>query len=58
MEAVACEHYKRSAPEGGGILACTIGHAKKDAISKSREIARIAYLDLIKNIRSGSAQKL
>ena len=50
-------NYKRSAPEIAGKLACAIGRAKKVAVSKSREIGRVAYLGLIMNIGSGRARK-
>ena len=40
------------------ILACGIGCMKKVTFSELCEIARVAYLDQITNIRSGRAQKL
>ena len=40
------------------ILACAIVRAKKVAISKSREIVRVVYLDQITIIGSGRARKL
>ena len=57
MEAVECENYKRSAPGKVEILACTIALVKKVAVSKSREIARVAYLGQITNIGSCCARK-
>ena len=58
MEVVACENYKRSALRRAGILACTISYSKKVAVSKSREIARVAYSGRITNIGSSCARKL
>ena len=56
MKAVVREKYKRSAPGKARILACVINYSKKVAVSKSREITRVAYLGQITNIRSGRAQ--
>ena len=58
MEVVAHENYQRSAPERAGILPCVIDRMKKVAVSKSREIARVAYLRQITMIGSGCARKL
>ena len=44
MEAIARENNKWCAPGRAGILACAISYLKKVAVSKSREIARVAYL--------------
>ena len=52
-EAVTRENYKRSAPERAAILECVIAHAKKFAVSKSRKVIQVAYLDQISNIGSG-----
>ena len=53
---VAHENYEMSAPGKARILACVINYSKKVAVSKSREITRVAYLGQITNIRSGRAQ--
>ena len=58
MKAVACENYKMSALGKARILACTIGRAKKGAVTKSRKIALVAYLGQIMSIGSARAQKL
>ena len=50
MEAVARENYKRIAPGWAGILACTIGRAKKVVLSESHGIALVAYLGQITNM--------
>ena len=52
------ENYKRSAPVRAGILASTISYSIKVAVSKSHEIARVAYLGRITNIGSNRAGKL
>ena len=49
---------KGALPKRAGILACVIGHAKKVALSESREIARVAYFGKITNIGSGPARKI
>ena len=55
---VTSENSKRSTLRRFGILACAIGHAKKVAVSESREIAPVAYLGQITNIGSGRVGKL
>ena len=52
------ENYKRSASERVGILACAVVRVKKVDVFESCEIARVAYLGQITNIRSGRVQKL
>ena len=55
---VARENYKSSAPWRARILAYAINYTKKVAVTKSREIARVAYLGQITNIGSYCARKL
>ena len=43
---------------GARILTRTIAHTKMDAASESREIAMVAYLGQITNIKCGRARKL
>ena len=52
------ENYKWSAPGRDGIIAYAIARAKKIAVSKLREIARVTNLGQRTIIGSGRARKL
>ena len=55
----SCMKIIKGVPPGlAGILACAISYSKKVAVSKSREIAWVAYLGQITNIRNGRTWKL
>ena len=58
MDAVASKNNNRSAPWRARILAYAINYTKKVAVTKSREIARVAYLGQITNIGCGYKQNL